>query len=80
MVSQRKLQELLNCCVAFYVSVRGEMSCSGVPVKVPLNYKAMYLNLTEDLEENILSVQESLLDVSMRDLFCYFLLLYTVWE
>lgn len=55
------------------------MSCAGVPVKGPLNYKVMYSNLTEDLEENILSVQESLLDVSMRDLFCYFLFLYTVW-
>lgn len=47
------------------------MYCSDVPVMVPLNYKAMYLNLTEDLEENILSIQESLLDVSIKDLFCY---------
>ncbi|XP_036129842.1 centrosomal protein of 152 kDa isoform X5 [Molossus molossus] len=39
------------------------MYCSDVPVKVPLNYKAMFLNLTEDLEENILSVQKSLLDL-----------------
>lgn len=48
------------------------MYCSDVPVKVSLNYKAMYVNLTEGLEENILSVHESLLDVSIRDLFCYF--------
>lgn len=42
------------------------MYCSDVPVKLPLNYKAMFLNLTEDLEESILSVQESLLDVSIK--------------
>lgn len=55
------------------------MYFSDVPVKVPLNYKAMYLNLTEGLEENILSVRESLLDVSIRDLFCYFSLC-SMWE
>lgn len=54
------------------------MYCSDVPVKLPLNYKAMYLNLTEDLEDSILSVQESLLDVSIKYLFVIFPL-YNVW-
>lgn len=48
------------------------MYCSDVSLKVPLNYKAIYLNLMESLEKNILSVQDSLLDASIRDLFCYF--------
>lgn len=48
------------------------MYCLDVPVRVPLNYKAMCLNLTAGLEENILSVQESLRDVSTKHLFCFF--------
>jgi hypothetical protein len=32
------------------------MYCSDGPVEVPLNYKALYLKLTEDFEENILFV------------------------
>lgn len=53
------------------------MYSSDVPVKAPLNFKAMYLNLTEGLQENILSVQESLLNVSIKDLF--YLSLCNMW-
>lgn len=55
------------------------MYYSDVPVRVPLNDKAMYLNLTEGLQENILSVQESLLDVSIRDLFSWYFSLGSMW-
>lgn len=56
------------------------MYCSDVPVKVPVNYKAMYLNLIGDLEENILFMQESLLEVSINDLFIYFFLCNVWWQ
>lgn len=36
------------------------MCCSHVPVKDPLEDEAVYLNLAEGLEENVLSIQESL--------------------
>lgn len=54
------------------------MYCSDVPAMVTLNYKAMYLNVTEDLEESIISIQKSLLDVSIKD-YCVIFSLCNVW-
>ncbi|XP_074150545.1 centrosomal protein of 152 kDa isoform X8 [Sminthopsis crassicaudata] len=39
------------------------MYSSAVPVQAPLHYVSLYLNLTESLEENVLSIQKSLLEL-----------------